>query len=417
MHASIVTIGTELTRGELVDTNAAWLSAELVKRGFEVVSHVTVDDDRTRIEACLAGMARADRDAIVLVTGGLGPTTDDLTTECVARVLGVPIVRDAASLDAIAERFAKRGRTMTPSNEKQADFPAGAAILKNGVGTAPGFSVTLEKTRFFFMPGVPREMKHIFEHEIVPRIAPLVVATTHQIHLRTFGLGESRIGEMLHGIEGEHPGVTLGYRAHFPEVEVKVHARASDLASAVTLAEAATREVRTRLGEYVYGEGTRSLAEVVGAALIEKGLTLALCESCTGGLVSHELTRIAGSSAYFLAGAVTYANSAKMAFAGVSEATLAAHGAVSAETAREMAEGIRVRSGADLAVSITGVAGPSGGSPEKPVGTVYLALATAKGTETKHVLFPGERFQVQGYAAYTALDWIRREVALLDHAR
>src|SRR5580658_9904775 len=250
------------------------------------------------------------------------------------------------------------------------------------------------------MPGVPREMKTMFEEQVVPRIRELAPRSSYQVRLRTFGLPESVVGERLGGVEEAFPGVTIGYRAHFPEIEVKVLARAQDEAAARSVCDAATAEVRTRLQDVVYGEGDDTFAGVVGRALRARGYTLAIAESCTGGLVGHMLTREPGASDFLLVDAVTYANSAKTRLLGVDEDVLRGHGAVSPEVAAAMAEGVRRVSNADIALSLTGVAGPSGGSAEKPVGTVYLAIASAKGTLVKHRVFGGERLQVQTLAAY-----------------
>ncbi len=411
MSCAVLTIGTELTRGELTNTNASWLSRRLTELGFEVLEQAVVDDQRERVVAALLRLTHAHD--LVLVTGGLGPTTDDLTSECAALALGVALVRDAGALEHIRARFARLGRPMSPTNDKQADFPEGADILANPVGSAPGFAIALGRGHAYFMPGVPREMMRMFDEEIAPRVGSRAARDTCQVSLRTFGLPESAIGERLDGIERAHPGVTLGYRAHFPEVEVKVHARGADQDAARLLCDTAATEVRERLGDAIWGEGDETFAQVVARGFVDRGLTLALAESCTGGLVAHLLTREAGASAYLLAGAVTYANSAKVTFADVSPDTLAAHGAVSAEVAKEMAEGIRARAGADVGLSITGVAGPGGGSIEKPVGTVYLAVATARGATTFHRFFASDRGFVQQYAAHCALDLLRRAVASL----
>jgi nicotinamide-nucleotide amidase len=348
---------------------------------------------------------------VVVSTGGLGPTTDDLTSHAVASALGVPLERDPASLEAIRQRYAARRREMPETNVKQAEFPRGAAILPNPVGTAPGFEVVLDGTRCIFLPGVPHEMQTIFQRSVTPSLAKMAPRTTHQVHLRTFGLTESEIAERLAGLEGERPGVTLGYRASFPEIEVKVHARASDEAEAESVARAVVDVVRERLGEAVYGERDDTYPGVVGKALRNSGLTLSIAESCTGGLLGALLTSVPGSSDYLLFGAVTYANSAKSKVLGVTPETLRAYGAVSAESAAAMAEGALRVGGSDLAVSVTGIAGPGGGSDEKPVGTVYLALARKDGaTVTKHVLLPGDRERIRMLAAYLALRMVRRAV-------
>jgi len=405
MTAAVLSIGTELSRGELVNTNGPWIASQLVAIGFEVFEHAIVDDDRARIVAALERLARTA--SIVVCTGGLGPTTDDLTTEAVATALSVSLKRDEASLEHIRRRFEKLGRTMSESNAKQADFPEGAEVLPNPIGTAPGFTVRVGRATAFFMPGVPREMTRMFEEQVTPRIRKLAPNDTHQIRLKTFGLPESVVGEKLAGIEAAHDGVVIGYRAHFPEIEVKVLAKAASQASARDLCESATAEVRARLGDIIYGEGDDTFASVVGRVLRNKGLSLAIAESCTGGLVGSMLTREPGASDFLLLDAVTYANSAKSRVLGVDEDVLRAHGAVSAEVAAAMAEGARRASGSDVALSLTGVAGPTGGTDAKPVGTVYLAVTGARGTEVKHRLFPGERSQIQTIAAYAGLQLVR----------
>jgi nicotinamide-nucleotide amidase len=315
-------------------------------------------------------------------------------------------VRDVGSLEAIRRRFEAAGRTMSPTNEKQADFPEGAEVLSNALGTAPGFAVTLGRCRAFFMPGVPREMKRIFADHIVQRIAKLAPNLTFQTRLKTFGLPESVVGEKLEGIEASFPGVRLGYRAHFPEIEVKVHATAASFDEARVLADSASNEVRARLGDVVYGEGDDTFAEVVGRSLRTKGFLLAVAESCTGGLLGHLITSEPASD-YFVADAVTYANAAKTRFLGVSEDVLRGHGAVSAEVAAAMAEGARRVCNVEIAVAITGIAGPSGASPNKPVGLVYWAVAHPGGTIVRERIFTGDRQMIQTLASYAALSLVR----------
>jgi nicotinamide-nucleotide amidase len=423
MTCAVLSIGTELTRGELVNSNASWLSAALTDLGFEVVEHAVVDDDRPRIIEALERLASFAE--VIVCTGGLGPTTDDLTTASVAAALGVGLVRDEGSLDHIRRRFERLGRTMSETNAKQADFPEGATILPNPIGSAPGFEVKVKIARAFFMPGVPSEMKRMYDEQVVPRIRDIAPNDSHQIRLRTFGVPESVVGEKLAGVEEAFPGVTIGYRAHFPEIVVKVLARAPGPASrgpgapvpadpqAIVrdLAERAAQEVRTRLGDIVWGQGEDTFAGVVGRALRTRRWTLAVAESCTGGLVGHMITKEAGASDYLLLDAVTYANSAKQAVLGVDEDVLRGHGAVSAECASRMAEGARRVAGADVALAITGIAGPGGATDGKPVGLVYLALATAKGTEVKERTFPGDRTWIQTLAAYVGLQMVREACA------
>jgi nicotinamide-nucleotide amidase len=408
-RASVLSIGTELTRGEIDNTNATWLAERLTAIGLEVASIRTVADDATAIIAALEQLSQAS--ALVVSTGGLGPTTDDITSACVARWLGVERVRDATVLAGLEQRLSRLGRALTASNAQQADFPAGARILDNAHGTAPGFGVVRGDSQLFFMPGVPREMRPMFERHIEPVASALVSGAQHQVRLRCFGSPESVLNDKLSGLEPAH-GVTIGYRAHFPEVLIKLLARADSRSAAEERAALAAHEAKLRLGTAVYAEGDRAMPEVVGELLRARGLTLCLAESCTGGLVSSLLTRQPASD-ILLGGVVSYANSVKIAQLGVSPGTLEAHGAVSAETAREMAEGARRRFDSDLALSLTGIAGPSGGSDAKPVGLVYYALATPTGTRVEHVnVSQRPREMVQLYSAWCGLDLIRR--SLLD---
>ncbi len=408
MTAAVLCIGTELTRGELLNSNATWLAESLTRIGLEVTAVDCVDDDRGRIEAYLQRLA-SEHQAVVC-TGGLGPTTDDITTECAARVAGVGLVRDEASFDHIKDRLRRYGHPdMAATNAKQADFPAGARILPNPNGTAPGFHVKLGACAAYFMPGVPSEMKAMFDASIAPDLAALVTEQRHQIVLRCFGLPESEVNDRLAGVEAQY-GVIIGYRASLPEIEVKVLAQAATREAAVALARRAADDVRERIGDNIYGEGFGSLPEHVGALLAERGLTLAIAESCTGGLAAELLTRAPGSSRYFLGGGVVYANSAKTKLLGVPVELIEKHGAVSAEVARAMAEGVRLRLGADLGLAFTGIAGPDGGTEQKPVGLVHWALASASGTKNGERVFVGDRLAVRRRATFAGFDLIRRSL-------
>ncbi len=405
MSAAILCIGTELTRGELLNSNATWLAEALTTIGFEVLALDCVDDDRARIEAALTRLSLEH--AVVVCTGGLGPTTDDITTECAARLAGVGLQRDEPSLEAIVARLARFGRQMAASNAKQADFPVGSRILPNPNGTAPGFELKLNRALAYFMPGVPFEMKAMFESFVAPAITPLLSDRHYQVLLRTFGLPESEVNDRLAGIEAEH-GVLIGYRATMPEIEVKVLARAASVELARDRAEQGALAVRERLGEEViFGEGTARFPEAVCRLLEQRGQSLALAESCTGGLVSELLTAHSGASAVFRGGAVTYANDAKIALLGVPAVLLARFGAVSAEVARAMALGARLAFNSDLALALTGIAGPTGGSDEKPVGLVHYAVASAHGVSDRRVVFPGTREQVRRRAAFAGLALVR----------
>ncbi len=405
MSAAILAIGTEITRGEIVNTNASWLADTLVGLGLEVTAMEAIPDDKAQIVATLRRLSTEHQ--LILCTGGLGPTTDDMTSECVATLLGVPLVRDAASLEAIRERMARFGRTMATSNEKQADFPQGAQVLENRKGTAPGFGVSIGKARAFFMPGVPREMKTMFTESVSPELSPLVTDAIVQIRVKTFGMPESSVNDRLSGVESEHD-VALAYRAHFPEIEVKVVARGADRTATEKRARAAADAVIERLGpDVVYGEGAITFPEAIGELLQAAGLRLGTAESCTGGLVAEVITERGGASAFFDGAIVSYANHVKTSRLGVSKELLAAHGAVSAETARAMAQGALDALGVDVAVATTGIAGPTGGSSEKPVGLVHFAVADHKGVSDRQMRFPGSREQVRKLSAFAVLALLR----------
>ena len=408
MTVALLSIGTELTRGEIVNTNASWLAAELSASGFNVVAAEALPDDLEVVAGALKRLAQTYR--LVIVTGGLGPTTDDLTAAAAAHAAAAPLVRDESAMLAVRRRVESFGKTMNAGLEKQAYFPAGAETLPNSNGTAPGFSIQLGDTPVFFLPGVPREMKRMFTEQVLPRVRPQAPNTTFQVRLRTYGLGESSIGQALEGLEAAHPGVTLGYRIQFPEVDVKVHARAASQSAAREAALRAAEEVKSRLGDVVYGTGDESFPEIVGRAVRARGWRLAVAESCTGGLVMHLLTSYPASD-YLVGGAVTYANSAKSRLLGVFEDTLRGHGAVSTEVAAEMAEGARRLCECDVALSITGIAGPTGGTATKPVGLVYWSVAHPSGTIVRDRVFVGSRDEVQLAAAYAGLDLLRRTAA------
>jgi nicotinamide-nucleotide amidase len=405
MTVALLAIGTELSRGELVNTNSSWLARRLIALGLEPTEHVVVPDELDRIVASLRDLGA--RHSFVVCTGGLGPTTDDLTAEAVARAIERPLVLSEAALEAIRRRFAFIGRPMGPSNEKQALLPESAMMLPNSDGTAPGFAVDIGRARAFFLPGVPREMERMFDEQVGPVLAPRASRTAHQIHLRTFGEGESAIGERLAGLEQALPGITIGYRASFPEVEVKVLARGVDSTAAEALAERGASAVRARLAALVYGEGEDTFPAYVGRVLRDRGVTIALAESCTGGLAGQLLTSVPGSSEYMILDAVTYSNASKIELLGVHAELIRAYGAVSSEVSAEMAEGALRISGATLAVSITGIAGPGGATPDKPVGTVWLGLARRGGkTATRHLRLGGNRDRIRMLSAYAALRWL-----------
>jgi nicotinamide-nucleotide amidase len=410
--AWILTIGDELLRGEIVDSNKSFLSQRLLQLDLEAARHVTVADDPDAIADTLREAAAAAR--VVLISGGLGPTRDDITTEVVARTFGRKLVRDAQVLEGISAFFRAVGREMAENNAKQADFPDGAEVLPNPLGTAPGFMLEAEGALIFCMPGVPSELYRMMDEEILPRIGErlnegkgnVVRATL----LRTFGLGESSLDRELSDLARDEPGVTLGFRTQFPDNLVRVLVRAPTEEAAETRLQQVVDEVRERLGALVVDEGERRLEEVVGKLLLEKQRTVAVAESCTGGLIAHLLTELPGSSAYLLEGIVAYSNAAKLRDLGVLQDDLDRHGAVSEPVALQMARGVRERSGAALGLATTGIAGPGGGTEEKPVGTVYVALASAGGVVAHRYQLMRERTRNKQLAAHIALDWLRREL-------
>lgn len=412
--AWVVTIGDELLRGEIVDSNKSFLSERLLRLDLETARHVSVPDEAPAIEEVLrAGAAHA---RAVLVSGGLGPTRDDITTECAARAFGRPLVRDPIVLKGIEAFFRSVGREMSDNNAKQADFPEGSEVLPNPLGTAPGFMLKAEDALLFFAPGVPLELRRMTDEEILPRLQARLGRgeVVRALLLRTFGLGESTLDRELDDLARGDPGVTLGFRTQFPDNLVRVVVRAADEAAAEEKLRGVVDQIRLRLGELLLGEGERPLEEIVGELLRERKLTLAVAESCTGGLLTSRITDVPGSSAYLIAAMVSYADEAKVRELGVSEANLEAHGAVSEPVAQQMAEGVRRRTGADLGLATTGIAGPDGGTPEKPVGTVCVALSDAEGTLARRYQLMRDRARNKLLASQLALDWIRRRLLGLE---
>jgi nicotinamide-nucleotide amidase len=412
VKAEILTIGDELLRGEIVDSNKAFLSDRLFSLDIETRFHVSVGDDPADMEdAFRRATGRSD---IVLVSGGLGPTRDDLTALVLARTFGRELQVDQTSLEEIKAFFARFGREMAPNNAKQANFPQGAEVLPNPIGTAPGCLLEESGTLFFCMPGVPRELRRMMDEQVLPRIAerlagvegrPVVRATL----LRTFGIGESNLDEELADIARED-GVSLGFRTAFPDNYLRVVARGATASEAEAMLARVCDAIRERLGPLVYGSDAATMEEVVGRLLREHEKTLAVAESCTGGLVGERITAVPGSSDYFLGGVVAYSDRMKVALLGVPESLLLKHGAVSEPVALAMAEGARERFGADLAVSTTGIAGPGGGSDEKPVGLVWVGFSDGDERAAQMFEFPLDRSRHRMATAQVALDWVRRSL-------
>jgi nicotinamide-nucleotide amidase len=406
MKAEVLTIGDELMRGEILDSNKSFLSERLLSLEVETRWHTSVADDPTDMRD--AFHRAAERSDVVLVSGGLGPTRDDLTIEVLAETFGRKLVLDEPSLAGIQAFFQKFGREMAPNNAKQAYFPEGAEVLPNPVGTAPGCLLEQGGTLFFCMPGVPRELKLMMDAQVLPRVAARRGGSgvVRARLLRTFGMGESNLDEMLRDVTTDD--VTVGFRTAFPDNYVRLVARGDDEAEAGERLARAYESVRERLGALIYGEGEQALEDAVGALLRRRGRTVAVAESCSGGLLAQRFTSVAGASEYFVGGVVAYANETKTALLGVPEDLLEEHGAVSEPVARAMAEGVRERLGADFGLSTTGISGPSGGSEAKPVGLVCVALAHAEGTEAGEFVFPFDRARHRQITSSVCLDWVRR---------
>ncbi len=407
MIAEILTIGDELLRGEIVDSNKAFLSDRLLSIDVQTHWHASVRDDPADMTDALR--RAAERADVVLVSGGLGPTRDDLTSAVLAESFGKKLVRDEEALEGIRAFFRAVGREMTPNNATQADFPEGAEVLANPIGTAPGFMLRVGGAVFFCLPGVPREMMRMLDEQVLPRLAKLggAAQVVRARLLRTFGTGESMLDDQLEDIAAADD-VALGFRTAFPDNYLRPVARAATPEEAEAKLDRVCAQIRERLGVIIYGEGEETLPAVVGRLLRERGETLAVAESCTGGLIAESVTEVPGASECFLGSIVAYANEAKRALLGVPEALLAEPGAVSEQAARAMAEGVRERFGASYGLATTGISGPGGGSEEKPVGLVYLALARAEGTFVEHFVFPLDRHRHRQLTAHAALDWVRR---------
>ena len=405
MRAAVLSTGDELTTGRIVDTNSSWLADKLFDIGVDVVAVLTVGDYPERLTwAWRQAMALAD---VVISTGGIGPTADDLTTETVGATLGVPLVLDDASADRIRRFFASRGVEMPQNNLKQALIPAGAVIVPNPLGTAPGYRVGHDGKHLVVLPGVPREMKPMVEDTVLPWLRSLQGDQVSLAHVfQTFGISESGLDELVAGAVDPAEG-RVSFRASFPEISLRVVARGAPAEATATL-ERLAAQLRARLGPFAYGEGAVTMEEAVGRALRTRGLTLAVAESCTGGLIAHRVTNVPGSSEYFRGGVGAYGNQAKVDLLGVSPAILDRHGAVSEATAGEMAVGALRVLGADVAVSTTGIAGPGGGTPEKPVGLVCFGFAAGKEVTTSTHQLWGTRDWVKLLASQIALDMVRR---------
>ncbi|HTP64208.1 MAG TPA: competence/damage-inducible protein A [Geobacteraceae bacterium] len=410
MKVATLSIGDEVVFGEIFDTNAPFIAQRLYDTGLKVRRHLAVGDAEEDITAAIRTLAATSE--AVIATGGLGPTCDDITAEAAAKASGCRLVQDQQALAHLRDFLAGRGRNVDPANEKQTFFPVGSELIPNPVGTACGFRFQLDGCDFFFLPGVPKEMMRMIEDSVIPMIRKLLKQERiiRVKVLKLFGLPEAEAGIRLEGLTAQGSPVTVAFQVDFPEIFVKLRAEGDNDRQVASLLDDACRKVRERLHGYIFAEDDETIDSVVAGLLREKHLTLSLAESCTGGLLAKRITDIPGSSAYFLEGIVTYSNAAKIRALGISAQLLEKRGAVSAEVAMAMAEGIRNKSGSDIALAVTGVAGPDGGTAEKPVGTVFAAICADSGCHAKEFRFHGSREEIRTMTSFAALDWLRQHL-------
>jgi nicotinamide-nucleotide amidase len=409
----IVSTGTELLLGQIVNTNAPYLARKLNELGFDVLFQSTVGDNRDRMAQVLStALARAD---IIVTTGGLGPTQGDITKEVTANLLGKTMYLHEPSLKSIKCFFAARQITMTGNNQRQAMIPEGAVVLDNDRGTAPGVIIETGKNTVIHLPGPPFEMEAMFEKSVIPYLQDrfglqgIILSKV----LRTYGLGESSLEEEIKDLIKSQGNPTIALLARSGEIHVRLTAKAASSDEARELIAGVEQQVRGRIGQYVFGTDDDTLEQIVGQTLTAKNLTVAFAESCTGGFLSNRVTDIPGSSAYLMGSVICYSNKSKISAVGVPAATIESHGAVSPETAAAMAEGIRQRLMSDIGVGITGIAGPGGEVPGKPVGLVFIAVAGKNGTQCHQHNFTGQRGSIKLRTALAALNHLRQYIAAL----
>jgi nicotinamide-nucleotide amidase len=409
LTAEIIAIGSELLAPDRTDTNSLWLTEKLNRLGIEVKLKTIVGDDDARLEEAIKDATR--RSKVVITTGGLGPTEDDITRKITARALGRRLLLDEVVLDEIKKRFQGFGVAMPERNSRQAMVIEDAEVLPNPNGTAPGMFIDHNGTAIVLLPGPPREMRPMFENYVAAKLETRAgnIRVVRRM-LRVAGLGESAVDEKIAPVytKYENPQTTILFNQSEIELHLTAHGRTEEEANA--LLDRVVLEIEERLGNAIFSFAGEKMEEVVGLKLSVGGYTLAVAESCTGGLLAQRLTDIPGSSKYFIEGVVSYANDAKTRALGVEPILLLEHGAVSAPVAEAMAEGIRNRAGTDFGLSITGIAGPGGGTEEKPVGTVYIAIASEAGTEHRKLKLPGDRQLIRWRASQAALDLLRRRL-------
>jgi len=409
MRISTLSVGDELICGQITDTNAGTIAEAFLNQGLRLQRHMSVGDSEPDIIEALLELGR--NSDVVIVTGGLGPTADDLTARAAARATGRRLVLNDHAKAHVRDMSGRLASLIVcPLNDKQAMIPSKTTLIPNPTGTACGFYLMNNGCFMFFLPGVPTEMVRMLHESVLPylveRATPKHVIRTE--HLNVFGPCEAEVDEMLSGLAQPGQGLYLGICVTFPWMRITLRAEADSDDKAAALLAPAVLFAQERLQEYVFSIGKITVDETVAALFIQQGMTLALAESCTGGMIAQRITSISGSSRYFLEGAVTYSNAAKTRQLGVDATLLVEKAAVSGEAASAMAKGVRQAAGSDLGLAVTGIAGPDGGTIDKPVGTVFISLAAPDGCWTKRFLFSGSRDEIRTITAWTALDWLRR---------
>ncbi|MDQ3798986.1 MAG: competence/damage-inducible protein A [Acidobacteriota bacterium] len=409
LTAEIIAIGSELLTPDKTDTNSLWLTAKLNEIGIEVRLKTVVGDDEARLEETVRDAAR--RSDIVISTGGLGPTEDDVTRQVSARALGRELVFHEELVDELREKFRRFGREMPEINKRQAFIIAGAEILPNPNGSAVGMLLEADGKFHVVLPGPPRELKLMFERYVLPKLRERAgeISVRRRI-LRVAGMGESAVDEKIAPIYRQYANPQTTILFNRSEIEIHLTAQAENEREAERLIEEVAAKIAETLGAAVFALNGEKMEEVIGKLLADAGKTLALAESCTGGLIAQRLTEISGSSRYFIEGVVAYANEAKIRTLNVAPELIEKHGAVSAQVAEAMANGMRERAQTDYAVSITGIAGPGGGSEEKPVGLVFIGYADESATKSFKIILPGDRELIRWRASQAALDYLRRKI-------
>lgn len=408
MKCEIIAVGTELLLGNIVNSNARYLSEKLAELGVDVYYHITVGDNIGRLkEAIETSLNRSD---IIITTGGLGPTDDDLTKDGVAEALGLKLIPHKQSLERIEGYFKEANRPMPECNKKQCYIPEGAIVLENDNGTAPGIMVEKDGKVIILLPGPPKEMMPMFANHVYSYLKAKSGFIIRSKTLRVVGVGESTIQELLQHIFDVQSNPTVAPYAKDGEVHLRITAKCQNEAEANILLKDMEAKITNILKDNIYGYDEESLEYIVYKLLKRKNMTISIAESCTGGMISSRLTNVSGVSSVFMDSIVTYSNEAKIKFVNVKEDTLTKYGAVSAETANEMAKGIMMVSGTDIGISITGIAGPEGGTIDKPVGLFYIGIAIGDVVETHRLFYPGTRERIRNNATIKALDILRRKL-------